>query len=293
MILIVGATGNLGGMITRRLLAQSRNVRILARPGSKYQPLADAGASPVIGDLRDRASLDVACQGIDTIIATAAARMTEDAVGSRAIELHGYRSLIDAARQAGVQRFIFISSLGADPSSPVPYLAAKGQTADYLRKSGIAYTILEPDWIMDGWFMFFVYGQAVSGQPVWVVGNGDDRHGPLAAQDLAAFAAAAVDYPGARNRTIPLSGPQALSLRDAARLCEGILGCSVALQPFTADQPPPGWPPLLAQLMLASNSDYFVDATQVAREFGVRLISLQEYLETVLASAPLTGFSKE
>ena len=57
-ILVVGATGNLGGMITRRLLDQGRAVRILVRGGSSYQPLEEAGAEVAKGDLKQRSSLD-------------------------------------------------------------------------------------------------------------------------------------------------------------------------------------------------------------------------------------------
>jgi uncharacterized protein YbjT (DUF2867 family) len=79
MILIVGATGLLGGMITQQLLAQDKEVRILVRHNSPSEGLAqqgmatpaqtliDAGAQPVYGDLKERSSLDSACQGIDTV----------------------------------------------------------------------------------------------------------------------------------------------------------------------------------------------------------------------------------
>jgi uncharacterized protein YbjT (DUF2867 family) len=284
MILIVGATGNLGGMIARKLLARGREVRILVRSGSQYQSLVEAGAQPVTGDLRNRASLDVACKGIETIITTAAARVTEDEATTRSIELQGYYNLIDAAREAEVHHFIYPSALGADPHSPIPYLAYKGKVEEALRLSGIPYTILEPDWIMDSWFMFFVYGQAVQGQPVWVVGEGRDRHGPVAAQDLVAFAVAAIDYSGSRNKVIPICGPQAISLRDMARVCERLLGKPVTLQSFTAGEPPPGWPPLFVQLMLGYATDLFVEIAEVAREFGLRLTSLDEYIKGVLAS---------
>ena len=71
MILVVGATGQLGSAVTRMLLAQSKPVRILARAQSDYQPLADAGAQVVLGDLKQRGSLDAACQGAETVITTA------------------------------------------------------------------------------------------------------------------------------------------------------------------------------------------------------------------------------
>ncbi len=73
MILVVGATGNLGGMITRGLLAQGKEVRILVREGGNYAPLVAAGAKPAIGDLKERASLDAACRNVDTIVTTATA----------------------------------------------------------------------------------------------------------------------------------------------------------------------------------------------------------------------------
>ncbi len=285
MILIVGATGNLGGMITRQLLAKGRQVRILVRPGSQYQSLMDAGAQPAIGDLRDRASLDAACQGIETVTTTAAARASEDEATTRAIELQGYSNLIAAARGAKVKHFIYTSALGADPQSSIPFLAYKGKVEEALRLSGIPYTILEPDWIMDAWFMFFVYGQALQGQPVWVAGEGKDRHGPVAAQDLVAFVLAVLDQSGLRNRVIPICGPQAISLRDTADVCARLFGKPVTLRSFTAEQPPPGWPPLLVQLILGCATDLFVDTTETAREFGVRLTSLDEYIKGVLVTA--------
>ena len=63
MILVVGATGTVGGMIARGLLEQGRDVRIPVRPGSNYRPLVDAGAEPVVGDLKDPPSLVPACAG--------------------------------------------------------------------------------------------------------------------------------------------------------------------------------------------------------------------------------------
>src|SRR3712207_6813787 len=121
MILVVGATGVLGGMITRKLLEQGNDVRILVRPQSNYRPLVEAGAQPVFGDLKDRSSLDPAVEGIDTVVTTAnsASRGGDDTVQS--VDLEGNRNLVEAAAQAGVKHFIFTSALGADASSPVPF----------------------------------------------------------------------------------------------------------------------------------------------------------------------------
>ncbi len=145
MILVVGATGQLGGAVVRMLLAQGRPVRILVRPHSDYGSLAEAGAEAVFGDLKQRGSLDTACRGIETVIttATSAARGGEDTM--QTVDLEGNRNLIAAAKAAGVNQFIFVSALPADPRSPVPLLQAKGRSEVTLRESGMPYTILAPD----------------------------------------------------------------------------------------------------------------------------------------------------
>ena len=83
MILVAGATGRLGGMIALQLLAKGKDVRVLVRHNSpsealaamgmatRAQTLIDAGAQPVYGDLKDRASLDAAVAGVDTVVTTA------------------------------------------------------------------------------------------------------------------------------------------------------------------------------------------------------------------------------
>ncbi len=149
MILVVGATGNLGGAITRMLLAQGQPVRILVRPQSNYQALADLGVQVVPGDLKERSSLNAACEGVDIVISTASGgqRGGEDTVET--VDWEGHRNLIDAAKTAGVKQFIFVSVAFADPQSPVPIFQAKGRTEDYLRESGLPYTIIAPNMFMD------------------------------------------------------------------------------------------------------------------------------------------------
>lgn len=128
MILVVGATGQLGSKVVRGLIAKKEPVRILARPASAYQPLANVGAEVVFGDLADPPSLLAACKDIDTVISTAnsARRGGSDTVET--VDSHGTQSLIDAAAAAGVRHFIYVSVLGVNPNSPVPFLAAKARS---------------------------------------------------------------------------------------------------------------------------------------------------------------------
>ena len=230
MILVVGATGNLGGAVTWRLLAQGQPVRILVRPQSDYQPLAKAGAQVVLGDLKERGSLDGACEGVDTVITTAnsAARGGED--NPQTVDLEGNRHLVDAAKAAGVNQLIFVSVLTADPNSPVPFIQAKGKTEDTLRESGIPYTILAPNGYMEVMVAGVVGMPAMMGQPVTIVGGGRREHSFISASDVAAFILAAIGNPAAINQKLLLGGPEPLSFRDAVAIYERVLGHQIPIQ---------------------------------------------------------------
>src|SRR5690349_14705516 len=103
MILVAGATGQLGSVITRRLLDEGKQVRILVRRGSNYQPLVEAGAEPILGDLKQAESLKPAVTGVQTVISTATStqRGGDDTVQS--VDLEGIGNLIAAAKEAGVR----------------------------------------------------------------------------------------------------------------------------------------------------------------------------------------------
>src|SRR4030066_354331 len=119
LILVVGATGDLGGVIARELLSLGKCVRVLVRSQSNFQPLVDAGAQAVIGDLKNRDSLDPACKSADVLITTANSAKRGGDDNLKTVDLEGNRNLIDAAKVAGVKQFIFVSNLLADPNSPV------------------------------------------------------------------------------------------------------------------------------------------------------------------------------
>lgn len=286
MYLIVGATGELGGAITHMLLTQRRPVRILARPQSHYQPLADAGAQVAFGDLKARASLDPACQGVDVVITTANSAQRGGPDTPQTVDLTGNRNLIDAARAAGAKQFIFVSLSAADPNSPIPFVAAKGQTEAYLQASGMPYTILAPDSFMEFWIGFYIGMPILQGRPVTIVGEGKRRHSFISAADVAAFALAASGNPKAINQRLVLGGPEPCSFRDAVAVYERVLGRPVPVQSVRPGEPMPGLPE--AVWGLAAGFEMFdspIDMAETASTFGVRLTSLEEFVRRSVAHA--------
>jgi uncharacterized protein YbjT (DUF2867 family) len=298
MILVVGATGRLGGMITRRLLEAEKDVRILVRHNSPSEELAkqgmatlaqtliEAGAQPVYGDLRDRASLDTACEGIETVLTTAnsALRSGDDNVGT--VDLKGNRSLIDAARAAGVKRFVFTSTLIADKDSPVPFLEAKGQSEGHLRASGMGYTILAADTFMEVWTGMIVGMPLKMGRPITLVAEARRKHSFVSMGDVAAFAVAAVDNPAAVNQRLLIGGPGALSWRDVVAIFEKALGRELPMRLVAPGEPIPGQSEEIAAVMAAMEShDSVIDMVDTARTFDVELTPLEVVVGRLIGRA--------
>jgi NADH dehydrogenase len=291
VILISGATGLLGGQITRQLLQNRQDVRILVRPNAPYQPLVEAGAQPVFGDLKDPLSLAPTLAGIATVITTATAgqRGGDDTIES--VDLAGNQSLIDAAAQAGVRQFIFVSALGATPDSPVPMMRAKGMAEARLRESGMGYTILALNGIMDVMLPLIVGRLARAGQPVTLVGEGRRRHSWVAAADVAAFAVAAIGHPAAMNQRLLIGGPEAISWRDVVATYERVLGHPIAVRTIAPGELLPSLPPvpgladaLSGVMAFLETFDSPIEMVETARTFGVRLTPLEEFVPQEMAT---------
>jgi uncharacterized protein YbjT (DUF2867 family) len=279
MILVVGATGQLGGLIARTLLSQGKPVRILVRGGSSYDHLVTAGAEPATGDLKDADSLYACCKGIDAVVSTAnsAGRGGEDTVES--VDRQGNRNLIDAATAQGVHHFVFTSVLGASPEHPMPFVRAKSETEQRLRDSGMTWTVLQPDAYMDTWFPAVVGGPALAGQPVTIVGEGQRRHSFIAMRDVVAYAVSALDRRPAEGQTLLIGGPKPVSWRDVVTAFEHELAREIPLRTVLPGQPVPGLPDFVAQLLAAMETyDSPVDSSELASRYGVTPTHLAEFV---------------
>jgi NADH dehydrogenase len=296
MILVVGATGVVGGMITSRLLERGDEVRILVRRNSPSEQLARegratsaeeliaAGASPAYGDMRDRASLGAALEGVQTVVSTAnsAARGGDDNL--QTVDLEGNRNLIEAARDAGVGRFVFISALGAAVESPVPFLQAKGQSEASLLESGMEYTILAPNPYMEVWVAVVVGMPALQSRPVVLVGEGRRRHSFVSNRDVAAFAVEAVDHPSARDQHLLIGGPEALSWRDVVATYERVLGRQLPVEFVAVGDPVPLPDPMPALLAAMETYDSVIEMEEVSRTFDVPLTRLDTFVREQTSS---------
>lgn len=151
MNLIISGTGRVGGAVARALLADRAAVRAGARDLVRLAELRTMGAEIAQVDLTKPTTLDPALRGVKRVLATAHAMTGGGANSSRKVDLEGNRALIDAAKRAGVERFVFISAQGVRADHPVDFHRHKFATEEHLRASGMPYTILRPSAYMEIW----------------------------------------------------------------------------------------------------------------------------------------------
>lgn len=277
MILVAGATGSLGKQIAIGLRSRNESVTALVRPGSDDRALRSADVEIVRGDLRDPASLEAACRNVTTVISTASATRSGDDTPDN-VDNAGTRNLITAAREAGATNFVLISTIGASSDSPVPAFRAKGAAENALRNSGLAWTILQLNALMDVWFGTLIEAPIAAGQPVTLVGQSLRRHSFLAERDAAAFAMAAVEHPAARDATLIIGGPSPVTFREVVSAYEAALGRLIPVRSVPPGAPIPGVPEPVWGIAAALESfDSPIDMEDLARTFGVELTSAEDF----------------
>jgi uncharacterized protein YbjT (DUF2867 family) len=128
VILILGATGAVGGACVRELLARGEPFRALVRSAEKAERLRQPGLEPAIGDLEDPASLDAALEGVERALLVSP-------LDPRQVELQG--NFIAAARRAGSVHVIKLSGLATALDSPVQSGRWHARTEQELEDSGL------------------------------------------------------------------------------------------------------------------------------------------------------------
>lgn len=286
MILVVGATGFVGGRVARTLLERGQRVRALVRGGearAEGAALRDAGAEIVDGDLTRPETLEPLCAGIRAVVFTATAMPGGKDDGIRRVDLEGALALIRAAKRAGVTRFVYTSFSGT-LTAPSPLNHAKRTCEQAVRDSGMTAIILRPTGFTEIWLSPIVGFDPATGR-VRIYGTGEKPFSYISALDVAEFAAVAATRsdPG---ETLEMGGPEPLSPREVVRRYEKARGVTLALDVVPAAALEEGYraatdptEKAFAALMLNyAGGDVIVDAARNAERYGVRLRRVEEVL---------------
>jgi NADH dehydrogenase len=218
MILITGGTGFIGKALIRQLTEEGYPVRTLIRssPRTPNLPMG-VPVEVTVSSLLDERGLRAAMVGVDTVYHLASSERQGAQANLMHVEIQGTRTVVQAAQDAGVKRFFFISHLGADRASAYPVLKAKAIAEEFIRRSELDYTIVRSA-VVFGANDSFTTGIArvLSALPLFFFTPGDGQVlvQPLWVEDLVACLTWALHDPSINNRTIDIGGPEYLTFRQ-------------------------------------------------------------------------------
>ena len=235
MILVTGATGFVGRALLPQLVEGGHAVRCLLRPSRQSPRLPKGLAFQVaLASLDDERALRTAMNGVDTVIHLIGAEWRGSASEVLAIDTVGTRVVVEAARASQVRRIIYLSHLGADRASAYPVLKAKGIAEEFVRQSGVPYTIFRSAMLFGADDVFVnVLAALVKLTPGFFLMPGDGRTAlqPLWVQDLVTCVEWSLADESFLNRVISLGGPEFVPLRAMAEIVMEALGVRRVLVP--------------------------------------------------------------
>lgn len=218
MILLTGATGNLGSAVLRRLTESGTRVRCLVRDPRRLGP-DRVHVQIALGDLADPSSFRNALRGVDTVVHLAAAIRDQPRASLEELNAVATLRLLRAAERTGVERFVFASALGASLHGPARFFRAKALAEEAVEASALRTVVFAPSIVYsprDPWIRLLERLTLLPTMPI--SGSGQARYQPMWADDAAACVAAALERDGQARARYELAGPETLSYDDMARV---------------------------------------------------------------------------
>jgi uncharacterized protein YbjT (DUF2867 family) len=285
-ILVVGATGFVGGEIARKLAEQSHEVAALVRGGEshpKAKQLLSAGIEIIAGDLCCAETLVDAIKNLEIVVCTATSMPSATDDGLRKVDHDGTLALIDVAERQGVKKFVYVSYSG-NIREDSPLETAKRECENRLLASRMEAVILRPSYFMEMWLSPALGFDPANGS-ARIYGSGNAKVSYISALNIADFGvvAAARKY-AEKNAILEMGGPEPLSQLEAVRIFEEALNKKFKVDHVPAEalqtqhQSSEPLQKTFGALTLAYSKGDVVDgAVSVARQHGVALRSVAEY----------------
>jgi NADH dehydrogenase len=300
MILVSGGTGFIGSAVVRELRQRGESVAVLGRNADKIRERFDARVEARTADVRDAAALRDAMQGVDAVIN--AVQFPGFPVENRRkgwtfeeVDLKGTRHQVDAARDAGVRRFVYVSGVGASKDSDKHWYRYKWEAEKYVQDCMPEWVIVRPTWVFGpddvALNRFLGFAKLLPFVPMF--GDGKQSMQPVFIDDVARVLADAATKPEAAGNVFELGGPEVMSMNDVLRTALELQGKKKPLlhQPVVAGKvlgrlasilPSP---PLSADAIDFITNDAVADNTRLIQVLNPRLTPLREALATYLRSS--------
>ena len=226
-LLIVGGTGTLGRQIVLQALTKGYQVRCLVRNFRKAAFLKEWGVELVYGDLTRPETIPPCLKGITAIVDASTSRANE-LESLKKVDWDGKLYLIEAAKAANIQRFIFFSAQNAEQFDNIPLMKVKTGIEAKLKQSNIPYTIFR----LTGFYQGLIEQYAIpilENLPIWVT-NENSYISYMDTQDIAKFCLRSLQIPKTANQTFFLSGSRGWVSSEIINLCEQLAGQEAKVQ---------------------------------------------------------------
>lgn len=256
-VLVTGGTGVIGEGVIPELLQRGHAVRLLSRH-AKEDAKQWEGVEPFDGDVADPTSLARAAEGCEAVLHIAGiVSETPPETTFAKVNVGGTRNLLDEAKCAGVQRFVYVSSLGAD-SGQSDYHRSKREAEQLVEQSGLPWTIVRPGNVFGpGDEVISLILKMVRALPaVPVIDDGEQEFQPIWHQDLAMVLATVLERQDAAGQILEAAGPEITSMNDLLHRFGEITGRTVLRIPV---------PMPLAQLAIDPNKLKMLQEKNVVR----------------------------
>ncbi|MBN1984165.1 MAG: NAD-dependent epimerase/dehydratase family protein [Chitinivibrionales bacterium] len=293
MILITGATGIMGKLLTARLFEAGEAIRVVALPGDQgVRDIAGYIKEVHYGDIASAESIANCCRGVRTVYHCAAVILAADERRFLSINVDGTKNLVTDAIKQGVNHFIYISSASVVYPKPTPYSISKRLAEACVVSSGIAYTIVRPTLVYDhgrGGLEFDLFLEYLRKYPIVpFIGRGGSLKRPVFSGDIIEGLMALGSQRRGSGTIYNFSGDEAITMKQFARLCLKLMGlphkkivcipvwlcrCIAFVMKKTMAKPPLTW-----QTIAGITQDANLDYGSAHKELGYSPHGVSTYL---------------
>jgi NADH dehydrogenase len=210
-ILLTGGTGFVGSGIRRELKQLGHDVRALVRPQSAARVDPREGVEVVVGDVLDTHACLRAAQDCDAVVHLVGIRreFPHEGITYEALHTEATFAVVDAARRAGVERMVHMSSLGTREDAPSRYHRTKAEAETIVKQSGMRWTVFRPSVIFGAGDEFHpLLADLVHRPIVPVIDGGKALLQPIALRNVVGPMTRALTMPETQGKTYEAGGPE-------------------------------------------------------------------------------------
>jgi uncharacterized protein YbjT (DUF2867 family) len=215
-VLVTGATGFVGRKVVGALLDAGHVVRCLVHSPGAERVLDLDKVDVHYGGVTDPAALGAAFYDVTSVIHLVAVIRERGRATFQGINVQGTENVLKLALAAGVKRFVFLSSIGAQDTAQLPFLRSKWLGERAVAQSGLPYTMLRPSLVFgEGDEFTNTLAAIIKAFPlVPVVGDGETQFQPIAVEDVARCVVLSLEKEELAGRTVEIGGPERLTYNE-------------------------------------------------------------------------------